>query len=740
MKKMWMISSLTTLILQSYGITSWANRVSDPDMPLSHCYHWLNERSNGYLAFKYNHASKNGGELTFYTTLATSNGSVAGAGLYCAKTPVGSYSYGDRVIRIEFVDDVVMSNGSRKACGVNGRFYSNQSDCDAKAVDVELYDTNSDWYVIKNPQAIKAWSANSDLLVSDLNSGKLDLPGASTHMDLTIQAMQSEVSKMGQKVIFNSQARLGLEKILKDQAQLDKIPLLSVIDMIASYSGDKVSEKEKSALYITYFDKALKDKVLSFSDFSNVIKNPTLKAVLISRIEKVNYSQLQVYNTSNLISAIDNLNLSITSDQAEKLWQVAFADTGSLDAILNVNLKKDSVFRKKFDSSLPSVAQLGNTLKDYNLIPTIKLLNEMADPKSNLKNYTEFLLEKLLKSSSNTQFGAIYDAITNPSLGKEQSLASLINKASNNNFTGLDPLGTSLLFEKVRNQFSSQQQKSIEADLMSLPLKVDNRLSYQLLEEYKARKFSLPDFYTEEAFLLHLVNRSINERSLGKNTTNTFRMIISGYYHYFTKSVADAKADKQPALDSAKETLLALASQLLKQKQNVYAYVALQNALFFASNMQVKEHPVETAIAMLNEGDAKLDQMLEGVIKTALDPSVLMYLADVEKGGRSVESLKAQKLLSSTLDYLASPEFKLELKSKDFIAGQAERKVWANVVNNKAYSQNGRVYSDICNFFSAYDKLKPQILASRSQLNSSSIEAAKALANASFCKKQDSNP
>ncbi|MEN0059597.1 MAG: hypothetical protein AAGB31_12230, partial [Bdellovibrio sp.] len=122
-----------------------ANMPDDPDMPIDHCYHWLNERTDKFLTFKYQYASKNGGEFSFYTT--GGNGAAAGPGIYCAKTPIGSYSYGDRVVRINFVDDIVISDGNKKICGINGRFYSNQADCDKKPVDINLFNSNSDWYV-----------------------------------------------------------------------------------------------------------------------------------------------------------------------------------------------------------------------------------------------------------------------------------------------------------------------------------------------------------------------------------------------------------------------------------------------------------------------------------------------------------------------------------------------------------------------------------------------------------------
>lgn len=738
MKKIITSTTLVSFIFQSVVFQAFANRINDPDLPLQHCYHWLNERTAKYLTFKYQHASKNGGELTFYTTAATSNGSVAGPGLYCAKTPIGSYSYGDRVVRIDFVDDVVFSNsGGSKTCGTNGRFYSNQDECDKKPVDVLLYDAGSDWYVIKNPQAVKSWSANSDQLINDLTISKGEAPSAGTHFDMTIQAIRAEAQSMGPKTIFNTQARLGLEQILKDPVQLAKIPTLSIIDMVASYSGNKVTDKEKQDLYNSYFDKALKDSVLSFADFSNTLKsNPFLVKILSSRIDKVDYNRLDAYNTATLIAAIDNMDLAITPQKAQALWQVALKSGSSLDTILSAKLKADGVFRKKFDSSLPPVAALMASIKDHNLIPMLKVLNEFADSKSNLKNYTEALFDKILKAGTAFNFIPVFESVKNPALNKEEALADLINQASRNGFTNFDPIGTGLLYDKAKSQFNSQQQKAIETALLSLPIKVDNKLSYQMLEEYKDGKFKLPSFYSDETFLIHLADRSLRERSLGKNTTNTFRMILSGYYFYFMKSVSAQNNDetkKEAAMARASDAFVTVAKALLKKKQLDYTYITLQNGLFFGSKMNTKFHPVGYALELYKDGDAQLDNLIEEAVATSLDPSVIEFLATTEAEARGAIASKAHELMKQTLTYLASSDLKDRLDSDSFKESQAEKRSWSNII------KNARVYSDICSFFDAYDKVKDSALKSHNGVDTSSIEAAKIMAQKDFCANKRAN-
>ena len=92
---------LMLLPLMSFSPTSIANTKNDLHLPISHCYHWL---TPDHLEYKYKYANRTSGEITFYTS--GGNGAAAGPGLYCAKSPSGSYSYGSRLIRLDLVEDL----------------------------------------------------------------------------------------------------------------------------------------------------------------------------------------------------------------------------------------------------------------------------------------------------------------------------------------------------------------------------------------------------------------------------------------------------------------------------------------------------------------------------------------------------------------------------------------------------------------------------------------------------------
>lgn len=177
---------------------------SDPER-ITHCYHWIKEdlENKGFLSFKIDYAEKNNGDLTFYTHENTSTGALAGPGLYCAKTIVMSAGYGDRVIRIDFVDDVKIQNTTeryKQSCRINGE---NRDLSECKDITVEYYDAASDYYIIKDSSAIKSWTASSPALLKqlkDFNTSFYHLYEA--RFANTISIIQREISVGKDKTFF----------------------------------------------------------------------------------------------------------------------------------------------------------------------------------------------------------------------------------------------------------------------------------------------------------------------------------------------------------------------------------------------------------------------------------------------------------------------------------------------------------------------------------------------------------
>lgn len=699
------------LLLNSGGN---ANRASAPNMPISHCYHWLDERTNKYLTFKYNHAANNKGQLTFYTT--GGNGAVAGPGLYCAKTPVGSYNYGDRVIRIEFVNDVVIADrGGHKLCGTDGKFYPDQSECNKKSEDVLFYSTEPAWYVIKSPQAVKAWSSNSDALVNELVESKLDGDlAAKTHIDLTLQAIQAEVVSKGKTTYINESGRSGIMDIIKDPTKRKQIPPLSLISMIASQPASSLAKLDVQSLYVEEFNRSLTDTLLKFSDYSPLLSKSSsdkrIESALKTAVESVDYSRLQGLNVSVVMAAIDHFKISLGADKADLLWKEALKSAGSLASVGSLGISKGSIFRARFIEILPTPENLVSELTHDNADEFFAILNDFADPGGkSLEEYSRVLIQKILSGPKPSEIFNVVQKATNPALAVGKALIAAIGEASKNKFQGMDPIFLGQMVDKVQAQFAQQDLSSIQNTVLELPLKVTSKLSYVELEEYKKGTFRLPSFYSPRNYLTRLVERSINERSLGNNTTNTFRFILSGMFHFYNEVLAKEKGKEATVHREASEFFLELARNLYKKGDRSYAYIALQNAGFYLGGMQYADHQVESLFARYGGGDSTFDQTLEQVLPTAVDASFLFFLAS------RLDDPKVKSIMALTLTYLTSDEFDNYLNSNEFKVAQAEKRAWSNVTRNPSLCKGGdckksdRISGDICNFSQMFFSQKNRI-------------------------------
>lgn len=338
------IPSLTIFIATAVmTVNSYANTARSPDLPLSHCYHWL-KSGVGYLDFKYNYAAKNGGELTFYTTAATSNGAVAGPGLYCAKSPSGSYNYGDRVIKIEFVRDVVINNEDtgKNVCGTDGNFYDNDSECQSKRWDVQLYNSSSDWYVIQNPNAIARWTSVSNDLIQDLkDDASYGGSGYSNHAAQTIAKMQKDTTSKtaGGGYYINSNARMSLAAMIKkNPALLNSIPTMSILGELTSPSArkDLPADTLKMAMNKTA-RRFLLDEYMSFGKVASLLRtDSTLKASFSQEAgqiaSEISNGTLKSANLSSVVAAL-NMSSDTSGRDYSRFFALLLKDSAAVASI-----------------------------------------------------------------------------------------------------------------------------------------------------------------------------------------------------------------------------------------------------------------------------------------------------------------------------------------------------------------------------------------------------------------------
>ena len=313
------------------GAYTYANTRHDPHVPIDHCYHWIDEKSDKYLSFKYSWAGNHGNELTFYTTPASSNGAVAGPGLYCAKSPSGSYDYGDRVIRIDLIEDVVLydENSGTQYCGTTGETSQNSNECASKERDIKFYSGggtgNYAWYVIQNPMAVEQWSANSQALIADLKASMaVNDTSFKAHVNSTLNAIEAERDLLGETVFFNHNARMSIvDIILNDPEKLNGLPPLNVVVRLANAKDDRISEEIRNETYLRYLDAALKSDEIEYRDYQKATSKHKDVAVAFKSILK---SAIENHNNYN--------SLVILKSIAPKLEEYAISDQ-VLAALIN---------------------------------------------------------------------------------------------------------------------------------------------------------------------------------------------------------------------------------------------------------------------------------------------------------------------------------------------------------------------------------------------------------------------
>lgn len=724
--KIYLISFIILLLPVRAAVTQ--NTPYTPLFPINHCYHWLEEAGKGYLSTKYNYARNNDGDISFFTTAATSNGAVAGPGLYCAKSPVGSYSYGDRVIRLDFVDDIVILDAStgKKYCGVDGTFYKTQAECDKQAWDVKFYESGGKgsyaWYVIRNPQAIQQWSANSNQLESDLLLNKQFSNYAySNHADQTIALMQSERSKYGEVVIRNFKARQDLIDILKDPKESAKFPPLSLIARLHQYSSRR--KVNKPSFYRYFAKRALKDISLSYSDYKELIDTDIeIKTVFLDLVNefvnKLNLSKVNAVASMLILNEYDSAKL--TQSSVKKIWRGIFKSNGSLSQLASANFTTP-VIQKEFFNLLPAHSEI-KEMYPNNQLELLKLINKLVADNSHAKIVKPFInkiLDNLaIKGPKNLTAAA--KSLTSQYLPSKNFLKDFVKRQAQAKFKDNHPIYLGAFLEdEVSKLFDSHTLANYKKLLANLPLPVVDQPAHQLLNEYMSGKIKLPSFITANNFLKKLFYLSLAERSVLSSPTNTYRFLLSDYYEYFLSKLRAASSDveKKTVQDNAESFFHSLLNELDGEVKMAYSYPLLQNAALFSSvgkaagDLSYVNHPVEKyASVYLNSGNATFDKLLLDATRNAFDGSYLQYLAYT---GLYQNVSSSKSLLKAFLDSLISSEFKRFRASNMYNNSNDEKTSWPNFMSNKHYQNgpNARALANFCGIASTLNKFSGKIFS-----------------------------
>lgn len=691
------------------------NTISSIHAPISHCYHWLDQKNDGYLSDKYNFARNNNGSITFYTSPSTSNGAIAGPGLYCAKSPVGSYGYGDRVIRLDFVDDIVLYDvkSGRKYCGLKGDYYSSQAECNSKPWDIKFYQGggsgNTAWYVIRDPQAIRQWSANSKQVESDLNLNKQFANSAfQAHADKTIAAMISERSSIGELTIINNKARMNLIDILNDPEEMKEIPPLNLIARIQNYPGAKLGSLNKQEALETQANRALEDIHLEISDIKSAIGSESnLQRIFLSAANKMLNDQSLNLSKVNIISIYLLLKESkssiLTEPKLVKIWKALLKSDNVFENLVSAQIS-DAKDKEAFFKALPSVSEIG-ALKIESQFAILGLFNQFADTAKRAQQARPYIAE-IFSNYLNEHiayFQQAFERIDNKTLDASAILNKLVAQYALNDFKGFDPVYMGLLIEKNLNSIGDEKLKSYTEQLSKLDLPLTKEETYKILADFTEDKISLPSFIKDAQFLLMLFDRSLKEQPASSSPTNIYRFILSGFYEYFDTKIKKAKDDPAKILEQNKAEIffLELASSLKGSLKMAYTYPLAQNAAHFSltpkypGSFRYRTHPMERFLEKYNKGDAQFDALLEDITANSFDGSYLHYLAYL---GLERKNQDAQTLLRIQIDAITSDAYDAFRGTKGFTISDAEKKDWRNYIHNSHIANAGRnrVKSDFC--------------------------------------------
>lgn len=730
-------SILIALLVFKFG---YANTTNDKDYPLNHCYHWLNEASSKYLSYKYEFAAKNNGELTFFTTPQTSNGSVAGEGLYCGKTPLNSISYGDRVIRIDLVDDVVLTYNGKNYCGLTG---ATSSECDKKSTDILYYNDSSKWFVIKNPKAVKSWSSNSKQLIADLKAVFPDTD-YSTKNKLTnlIDVLEKENDKF-KKIYVNLNSRFDLKQIIADVNYKNVSPL-SILEASIKNTSVFDSENHKNKVVKDQITRMFNSTDFNWSQISDEIKKEysDLFKSYLKQIAK--NTPAEVKSATNIFNGLINYDLNVPTELYSRYWIDLFSCDCDLDPHLidQINGEMQKTFEVFLSKNILNTKHVpdGVLLSVFDILHT-KLKLKKVNSKEKL--YLDLLNKTFVRLSQSEQSWKYLndnDFLTN--LNKieyyDDLVTALVKEITNPKNKYLKT-NSFFLYWLVSNMDSKNNDKKMLSNLVtkyfdSNEIYLDSVRTYTLLDKITAKKVIIPEGANLKNFILNLIKRSLQEHIKYKtDITNNYRMLTSGIYdfmHFQLSNVQDLTI-KDKYFDYMIQSLESIAIIFDNTKDSLfkeYAYGLLQTTWQVYKDYTLEENR-NSDFLKWDQTNGSLDVLyyklaqnknifgatnsisnFSNIIVKSLDAYSIRFLFEIlylskntELNIHGVENASIikinSKMILDVLNYLNSAEFDSRIKSEVFQIANHDKQKWNNIyTSNKVKNRTLKIEADICYF------------------------------------------
>jgi hypothetical protein len=667
-----------------------ANRLKDNPDAIKHCYHWLKDDGRHFLTAKYEWAKAHNGEFSFFTTAG--NGNAAGDGIYCAKTPMSSVEYGNRVIRLDLVDDVVIHEKISQKYTIGGVEVTAKQAL-AKGVDMDYYRTYKDdaWYVIRQPEVIKGWSTNGDQIKSDLQFAAQD--GLDKNdLNETLKLMDAEIASNSVMTSFvNTNARVSISDLLK--------------------SPEKISSlKKMMVLHLLLGERYLRTTDISDATLDDLIQNV---ATLLYKDSSADPDELAHLNENfpdvNLLGKFSNF-LAQHLDEVNPRF--LFRLTSTNDSLVLSDEQKQKIVSKILnEKSGPAFLRSTMPIENRAYIPIII---------ANLKKINSTDLTK-------------YDS--DDILG----LCVLINYYANSN-ADVNSLITDIIY-KVTSENSLIDMKNVYSSFNGR----NNKFGGQLLAKIAAEKRT--DLFHNLAFFIargdedlsgnDRISLAIGSRLLGVGIAPIEPAKYLAYYSYYYTAmpvtefikemivimVEDQQKNKDSAFDIPKfvndnlptffNNIKSINSKFLDTLRAITEYLAQPNVRYDYALLTYKNMMVQKM------GNDWLDSLLTG----KADPDDVTLASDILPKGFSAEVLEAlvaksklsKNYLQMTLKYLNSRDFATAVKENKF-----------------DIKSRGKGAINICPFLDEFSKDQQQ-LSAISKVDTAKFAAKKNALAAKFC-------
>lgn len=701
---------LLQLFFVNFSFNLYATDNSTPSVPVNHCYHWIKVQ---YLSGKYDYAQNNQGALSF----ENSNG-VEGPGLYCAKTPLDSMTYGERLIRIDFKEDVVFldkAGTGQNVCGLVAGLIS-EEECKKKTPDVIFYDASSGWYVIKNPNVVRKWTSTSDLLKQEMEESKERADSSQIAKLAGVdRQISDEVRIQGQKSFVNKKSKSYLNQLAENGSNRTAVPPLVALNFISHNSTLPADIPDLDTHFEYFLSQALKDPRDFYKNTKSLFDDIDLAkyAKMKSFFQQIDFNHLENYNTATLLTFAKALQIPLNESQTDQLWRSVFADPKKaaqlesfscndkiqvaiddstieevengaelMEGLSNIEEKVDSLndsmnalISASFVKNFPNEERFAAVLNSENIAGYFNLLNECVGTStrhSPISNYYKILFRAMIYSHKIYPSKLLYRNIKNRTMSKESLVKDVIAESATHHFQNVNPVNTSMLLEETRPQWGDQEYLEFTKTLTQVPISSEMLKSPDFLNFIINIATILPINYNLDLILTQLVQQA-EQDSINEGKNKEFVQLVSSdlpqlLNDLFKNNNYSLNSEKKRVQNNIVQVFLNLATWLNTKKYNAWAYMYLEHFLTLKINaVEIRFYNYPLVTELFSSKSSEHEQLIEEIISQQFDYKMYDFLLNLAANTSSRErAAKYLPILNKQLDYLNSRQLSTDLESREY--------------------------------------------------------------------------